>query len=434
MGDEECEIQVIKLDIECELRFEIENKNETVDLELKTGLAEIFGTEMVKRKPYHFTTGAKIAVFTYHGCLIQLKGRKNISYISKETPMMTYLNCHTCLEKLRVKAEQEAGGGRGPVTMVVGPANVGKSTVCRILLNYAVRLGRRPIFVDLDTCQGSISVPGTMGAIVVAEAASLEKGGFSQQKPLVFNVGSVKIESNLPLCNIITSRLAEAVQKRQDFNKKECVSGIIVNTARWIKGDGYKHLCHAAHAFKVDVVLVLDQERLYNELVRDLPKNVQVTLLPKSGGVVEKDQSSRQETRDKRVREYFYGVSNPKGVGGTILHPHSFDVKWSDLKIFKIGGPSLPDSCMPLGMKAEDNIGHMTKLVAVQPGPNLLHHLLAVSCASSAENVINTNVAGFICVTAVDTVKRTLTILSPQPRPLPAKVLILSDIQFMDNN
>ncbi|XP_039298625.1 protein CLP1 homolog [Nilaparvata lugens] len=432
MGDEECEMRVFKLDKDCELRFEIENNNETVVLEVKAGLAEIFGTELVKGKPYHFTTGAKIAVFTYHGCTIELKGRKNISYISKETPMMTYLNCHACLDKLREKAELEAGGGRGPVTMVVGPADVGKSTVCRILLNYAARCGRRPVFVDLDISQGSISVPGTMGAILVERPASLEEGGFSQQAPLVFNVGSIKMQSNLPLCNIITSRLAEVVQERLHSNKKACASGIIVNTAGWIKGDGYKHLCHAAQAFEVDVVLVLDQERLYNELVRDLPKFVRVLLLPKSGGVVEQNQSSRQETRDKRVREYFYGVSNPKGVGGAILHPHSFDVKWSDLKIFKIGAPSLPDSCMPLGMKAEDN---MTKLVAVQPGPNLLHHLLAVSFASSAEeDVINSNVAGFICVTAVDTDKQTLTILSPQPRPLPATVLILCDIQFMDNN
>jgi polyribonucleotide 5'-hydroxyl-kinase len=33
---------------------------------------------------------------------------------------------------------------------VVGPTDVGKSTLMRILLNYATRLGRRPLFVDLD--------------------------------------------------------------------------------------------------------------------------------------------------------------------------------------------------------------------------------------------------------------------------------------------
>lgn len=47
--------------------------------------------------------------------------------------------------------------------MVVGPGDVGKSTLTKILLNYAVRMGRRPIFVDLDVGQGHISVPGTVG-------------------------------------------------------------------------------------------------------------------------------------------------------------------------------------------------------------------------------------------------------------------------------
>lgn len=74
--------------------------------------------------------------------------------------------------------------------------------------------------------------------------------------------------------------------------------------------------------------------------------------------MVERLQGYRVEARDMRTREYFYG-------GRSSLHPHSFDVKWSDLKIYKIGAPALPDSCMPLGMKAEDN---MTKLVAVAPG------------------------------------------------------------------
>lgn len=63
------------------------------------------------------------------------------------------------------------------------------------------------------------------------------------------------------------------------------MSGVLINTCGWIKGVGYKQLLHTATAFEVDVILVLDQERLYNELVRDIPNFVKVVLLPKSGGV-----------------------------------------------------------------------------------------------------------------------------------------------------
>lgn len=73
-----------------------------------------------------------------------------------------YLNCHAGLEQLRKKADENSEL-HGPVLMVVGPTDVGKSTLCRILLNYAVRMGRRPIFVDLDVGQGHVSIPGTIG-------------------------------------------------------------------------------------------------------------------------------------------------------------------------------------------------------------------------------------------------------------------------------
>lgn len=62
---------------------------------------------------------------------------------------------------------------------------------------------------------------------------------------------------------------------------------MIINTCGWVKGDGYQHLLHAAQAFEVGAIFVLDQERLYNELLRDIPKFVQVVYLPKSGGVSE---------------------------------------------------------------------------------------------------------------------------------------------------
>jgi polyribonucleotide 5'-hydroxyl-kinase len=68
------------------------------------------------------------------------------------------------LEQLR--SESRNKNIRGPVTMVVGPTDVGKSTLCRMLLNYSARLNspsHRPIYVDLDPGQGQISVPGTIG-------------------------------------------------------------------------------------------------------------------------------------------------------------------------------------------------------------------------------------------------------------------------------
>lgn len=78
--------------------------------------------------------------------------------------------------------------------------------------------------------------------------------------------------------------------------------------------------------------------------------------------VVERSTATRVEARNTRVREYFYGTPSCP------LHPHSFDVKFTDLKIFRIGTPAVPDSCMPYGTKTDSNL---LKLVPVQPSKNL---------------------------------------------------------------
>lgn len=310
----------------------------------------------------------------------------DVHYIAKETPMVQYLNSHAALEQLRVEADEK--DTQGPIAMIVGPTDVGKSTICKIFLNYAVRQGRTPLFADLDVGQGSISIPGTIGAFLVERPAQVEDG-FSKKAPLVYQFGNITPSENDAYYDILISKLAEVTLERMRANKKSKSSGMIINTCGWIKGKGYQHILHAAKAFEVAAIFVLDQERLYNELLRDLPKFVQVVFLQKSGGVVERSKNLRIEARDARIREYFYGDQAP-------LYPHSFDVKFSDIHICKVGAPSLPDSCMPLGMKAEDN---KTKLVTIQPNMSLMHHILAATFAETVEDdVISSNIAGFICV------------------------------------
>uniref|UniRef100_A0A8C4SH97 Polyribonucleotide 5'-hydroxyl-kinase Clp1 n=1 Tax=Erpetoichthys calabaricus TaxID=27687 RepID=A0A8C4SH97_ERPCA len=411
----------VKFDLEkeTELRFEVDS-GDKVQLELLSGLAEIYGSELNRNKKYTFESGCKIAVFTWQGCSVQLTGKTEVAYVSRDTPMLLYLNTHAALEQMRQQAEKE--NERGPRVMVCGPMDVGKSTLCRLLLNYAVRLGRRPTLVELDVGQGNIAIPGTMGALCIERPADVEEG-FSVQAPLIYHFGSTTPGTNIKLYNKITSRLAEVFNQRCDMNHKACVSGCVINTCGWVKGSGYQALVHTASAFEVDVVIVLDQERLYNELKRDLPFFVRTVLLPKSGGVVERSKDYRRESRDEKIREYFYGFR-----GG--FFPHAFDVRFADVRIYKIGAPTIPDSCLPLGMSQEDN---QLKLVPVTPGRDLVHHLLSVSTADSPdENIIETSVAGFIVVTNVDTEHQVFTVLSPAPRPLPKNILLIMDIRFMD--
>lgn len=346
---------------------------------------------------------------------------------------MIYLNTHAALEQLRIKAEKaeaektekDNGSTRGPICMVVGPTDVGKSSVTKILLNYAVRLGRKPIYVDLDVGQGDISVPGSMGAMMVERPASVEEG-FIQNAPLVYHYGHTSPGHNNVLYKELVSRLADVVRERMKASRKADHSGVVINTCGWVQAEGYDHIKHIAQAFEIDVIIVLDQERVYNVLVKDMPNFVKVVLQPKSGGVVSRNKEQRAEGRDHRIKQYFYGPRNN-------LFPHTFDVHFSDIKdkLFKIGAPELPDSCLPLGMKITNN---KTKLVAVNPNPrDLLNRLLSVSFTTVVEDVIMTNVAGFVVVTEVKMEEQKIVVLSPQPRPLPDTLLLLSDAQYVDN-
>ena len=129
------------------------------------------------------------------------------------------------------------------LSLQVGPTDVGKSTVSKILLNYAVRLGRKPIFVELDVGQGAISVPGTIGAMMVERPASVEEG-FSQvsifmfllmisfipnlliiccpqNAPLVYHYGHTSPGHNNVLYKELVSRLADVVRERMKVHVTE---------------------------------------------------------------------------------------------------------------------------------------------------------------------------------------------------------------------
>ena len=47
-------------------------------MELKSGTAEIFGTEMVLNTKYKFKQGAKIAVYSFHGCQVFVSGQLEV--------------------------------------------------------------------------------------------------------------------------------------------------------------------------------------------------------------------------------------------------------------------------------------------------------------------------------------------------------------------
>ncbi len=334
--------------------------------------------------------------------------------------MRMYLNTHAGLEQLRAKAEQD--NTSGPRMMIVGRSDVGKSTLSTILLNYATRIGRSPMLVDLDVGQSQLSIPGTMGASVVNSPSDVVKG-FTDVDSLVLHFGHKSPSDNVQLYNQLIARLAEIVNMRS--NAIPSTAGVIINTCGWNRKDGSQSLVHAARSFQVDVIIVLDQELLYNELKQHMPESVRVVQYQKSGGVVKRDEEKREQLREQKIREYFYGPDHT-------LYPHAIEVKFSTLKLYKIGAPTnLPASMLPLGTNIEANLGRLKPVI---PHKDLTHSVLSVSAAASrADDPLNNNVLGFIVITAVNMEKEVFTVLSPTPDSLPPSIcFVMEDMHFID--
>lgn len=80
--------------------------------------------------------------------------------------MQAYGNLHVVLEKMRVRSlftlsgsslaprepQTNAKPSDPPRVLVIGPANSGKTALCKILVNYCVRVGQgwSPVLVNLD--------------------------------------------------------------------------------------------------------------------------------------------------------------------------------------------------------------------------------------------------------------------------------------------
>jgi polyribonucleotide 5'-hydroxyl-kinase len=82
--------------------------------------------------------------------------------------MRVYANLHIALEQMRVRALREIRGSPvppgetadsdPPKVLVLGPEHSGKTTICKVLTNYAVRAGQSwsPFLVNVDPSEVSV--------------------------------------------------------------------------------------------------------------------------------------------------------------------------------------------------------------------------------------------------------------------------------------
>ncbi|KAK7527094.1 mRNA cleavage and polyadenylation factor IA/II complex [Phyllosticta citriasiana] len=434
------EPRTIALSPKTEFRFEVSHSS-TLSIKLTNGTAELFGTELAcnAKEPYIFR-GYKGAVYTWHGCRLQVEGETESEYVAEETPMVEYANVGFAIEAMRRRTTSSLDKPMGPRVLVVGPDNAGKTSLVKILTAYAVKMGRQPIAVNLDPRQGMLTVPGSLSAAAMASILDVEEGWGSSpingpspvpvKMPLVYHYGLGAPDDNARMYRGLVTRMALAVTSRMSEDDEAKRAGCVVDTPGALSVDKkgvYEHIQHIVSEFSVTTILVLGSERLYSDLSRRFAKPTSpistdepltVLRLDKSGGCVDRDPAFSKAQRQTQIRSYFFGH------GPTTLSPHTHRVDYAALPLWKVvdegaarQSRALAASLLPGGR--------------VRPSLQLVNALVAVTVAepgeasSSQERLRDASVLGYVYVADVDEAKGQVRVLAPMGGTVPLRAMVV---------
>ncbi|KZV85518.1 Clp1-domain-containing protein [Exidia glandulosa HHB12029] len=474
---------------ESEYRFELD-PGTSLAITVVRGTAEVFGAELAPGRTYLFGHECKAAIFTWEGCTLEVRGRPSTEYVSDETNMWTCANLHVMFEKMRIRARRAQRGspppdGRTdtpsepPRVLVLGQENSGKTSICKILTNYAVRTGvaRSPVVVNMDPGEGAWTIPGTLSACPISDpiptstpahpfgttATSAPTTTTSAALvPVTFWFGHMETKRNPKLMDRLIKRLAIGVDARIEHDPIAKISGVIIDTpanfAAAASNTGPTDVKHpmvkaCVDEFRVNHILVIGNEKLYVEMQRMFRgSGMNVIKIPKSGGVVELDYAYRDRMHNQQLRAYMYGTQielppsvSESSLGGEALHdltlsPHSTSISFDDLKIFRVGGTDsmAPSSALPIGAGRMISEVQPMAVDPSMPGSGLLNAVLALLApapanASSEDVLADRNVAGFVIITGIDIPGRKMTILAPVTGSLAGRTALVGTLEWQDS-
>ncbi|KAG6879257.1 Cleavage polyadenylation factor subunit clp1 [Termitomyces sp. T32_za158] len=400
--------------------------------------------------------------------------------------MAAYANLHIAFEQMRVRALRVVHGSppRGddpiaiadpPRVLVLGPENSGKTTVSKILVNYAVRAGQgwSPLLVNVDPSEGGWAAPGAISAASVhspiptcSPANPLGSAATSAPTalpanallPLVYWYGHAETRRNPLLMDRLIRNLGENIKEKYDYDAEARVSGLIVDTpSSFGAGTGandhrHKLIKACVEAFKINIILVVGHEKLNVEMQRTYGSQITVIKVPKSGGVVELDHSYRERIHNYQLHTYMYGqvFTPPSGVTSAVaggealselsLAPSSTVINFGDLTILRIGAETMaPSSALPIGAARVVSEMQPVPVDPSQPGSGLLNAVLGVLAPPNPdenerydEEILDLTATGFIIITSLDISHKKMTILAPNQGSVAGKTAIVGSFEWQD--
>jgi polyribonucleotide 5'-hydroxyl-kinase len=168
--------------------------------------------------------------------------------------MAPYANVHFAFEQMRVRALRSIHGSpphdddpsastEPPRVLILGPENSGKTTVAKILINYAARAGQGwcPLLANVDPAEGGWAAPGVLSVAPISapiqtgsptnpfgSAATSAPANISSNAllPLVYWYGHLESKRNPLLMERIIRNMGENVAEKFDIDENGILNGI----------------------------------------------------------------------------------------------------------------------------------------------------------------------------------------------------------------
>ncbi|KAK3070515.1 Cleavage polyadenylation factor subunit clp1 [Teratosphaeriaceae sp. CCFEE 6253] len=421
---------------QAEWRFEA-SFNQPYNVKVVRGHAELSGVELAANQTYDLC-GSKGAIFSWHGCQLEITGDAESEYAAQETEYaVEWLSLHGMLETARDERRHD-----GPRVLVVGPDHTGKSSLVQTLAARAVQAGRAPTVVNLDSREGLLAPPSSLTAVTVSSQMDVESGfGISPisgptitpvKTPLIYHYPYAFPAERPAVYKALLTRIALSTINKLEEDPVAKQSGIIIDTPGSLNDpkSGYDLLHHIVSEFSITLILSLGSERLFNDLSRryaasnkSADEAIPVLKLAKPGGAVEREASYMKQLRTRRIRQYFFGT--PKES----LNPHSHMLNFDDMVVYR-AKPSSESETANFGADEDDydpsgdstmhSSSHTTAIFErVAPSVAMTCALIAIKfCPANSEEfaVRDSTVMGYLYVADVDEARRKVRFLAPHPQ------------------
>ena len=144
-----------------ELRFQGVDKPEArIVLQLEEGRCEVFGSPLEAGREYTLPRASKAALASVGGpCKVRFANPGVLKQVAEQP------NSGAVYNDLLASLNARRAEGTGPNILICGQTDTGKSTLCKYLLNSAVKAGHSVCFLDCDLGQNSVTCPGNIAAV-----------------------------------------------------------------------------------------------------------------------------------------------------------------------------------------------------------------------------------------------------------------------------